>query len=385
MKPKILSLVPDRLEKPMGGLGIQYTHIHPYLQENFEVFTVCYPHLTPQFSFPNTKQIYPSFLPDPKEPGNPLIYNLAHQINYFTASLKFQRPDLIHAYDWPCYLVANHLAIYYGVPLVMSLSLSIRGQIQKNLKIVFDDKNFDGLTTQKTLEGLETGMLNCADIIVGVGSFYKDVYPEFRSKIRIIPNGINLDSWIPKSQVSIPLDNGINVLYIGRFAKMKGFDHLMNANIPDGINLIVAGSSEGGDLECVNLLQAKLDSKKKNLFFCGPLYGQKKIELMHSVEAVIMPSVHEPFGIVALEAFASGAILISSRLDGLGDFVNERNSMLVEPTPEGIEKSLENLLKLKEEEKLKLKIEGRKTCEIFTWKNAGEKMTEVYNELLKSR
>ena len=380
MKKRILSLIPDRLEKPMGGLGYQYLALHDELSSEFELHTICFPHLSSGFEFPNTKQIFPSFVPTNGGNINPLVFNLAHQINFFVTSLGMPKPDLVHAYDWPVYMPGGHLSNHFNVPLVCSLNLAIRGQIHRNLNIALDPTTKDGKTIQETLLEMETGFLRWSDKIITISKFYLNIFPEFSSKMSLVPNGIDLRKW--KSNNPNPKKKKNKIVYIGRFCEMKGVDKLLESNIPEGIELWIIGSPDGGDLLCNKLLDQKLQEGKKNMFYLGPKHGSEKIDVLNDADGVIMPSVHEPFGLVALEAMASNCVLLSSRRDGLSDFVNSENSIFVDPTVEGIEQGFLEFLNLSEERKDYFREQGRKTCQKYTWSSAGEKMAEVYRELL---
>ena len=45
------------------------------------------------------------------------------------------------------------------------------------------------------------------------------------------------------------------------------------------------------------------------------------MQLLHSADAAVLPSHYEPFGIVALEAAATGTPLVTSNVGGLGEAV----------------------------------------------------------------
>ena len=103
---------------------------------------------------------------------------------------------------------------------------------------------------------------------------------------------------------------------------------------------------------------------------------------MHSADAVIMPSKHEPFGIVALEALASKSILISSRKDGLGDFLNDENSLDCGCTLESINTTLYQFTQLTEEVKQKMIQNGIETCQQYKWDDIADQYYNVYTSLL---
>ena len=57
------------------------------------------------------------------------------------------------------------------------------------------------------------------------------------------------------------------------------------------------------------------------------------MQLLHTADAAVLPSHYEPFGIVALEAAATGIPLVTSNVGGLGEAVDQRADRHVVPTP----------------------------------------------------
>ena len=111
------------------------------------------------------------------------------------------------------------------------------------------------------------------------------------------------------------------VVYIGRFAVMKNIESLCKASIPEDIDLCFIGDDRGGEEFIYKQMMEKC--KEPNVHYLGYLRGQDKMDALKSADAVILPSKHEPFGIVGLEALASNCILISSFVDGITDYLTE--------------------------------------------------------------
>jgi glycosyltransferase involved in cell wall biosynthesis len=162
---------------------------------------------------------------------------------------------------------------------------------------------------------------------------------------------------------------------------MKSVDILLDAEIPEDVDLIFVGSYNGGDHHCVSKLE-KVLGQKPGLHYYGPAYGQDKVNLLHSADAVIMPSKHEPFGIVALEALASKNILIGSRVDGLGDFLNDYNSINCGLTAEEMSEAMYKFTQLTDSEKETMIENGIKTCEQYKWDEIADEYYEVYKSML---
>ena len=164
-------------------------------------------------------------------------------------------------------------------------------------------------------------------------------------------------------------------------SQMKGVFALCQARIPAEIDLIFIGKNEGGDKSTVDAVMEKVKNTS-NVHYIGPLFGQDKVDALRSADAIIMPSVHESFGIVALEALASESILLSSFVDGMRDFLTEEVAINCGTDAQSIEYALERLLNMSEEEKAQRRTKGLRVAEEYSWDKAAEKTKELYNSLI---
>ena len=67
--------------------------------------------------------------------------------------------------------------------------------------------------------------------------------------------------------------------------------------------------------------QARKHKVLKATTFVGHLDHEELCQLLHAADAAVLPSHYEPFGIVALEAAATGIPLVTSNVGGLGEAV----------------------------------------------------------------
>ena len=371
---KVLVIFPDSMSKPTGGLGVQFKNLYERLNKKIDFYIAGYP------DYENGIKNYVHVThPVPNVKHGTINTLLGHTV-YLAESLKFPKPDLVHAYDWTTYFAGVYLARIHNVPLLLTMQLSANALASSQIYNCDNINTTDGAWLHKAHVEMEWFGLENADQIISVSEGYSKYFTKFENKMTVIPNGIDLKSWNPKNKTTLPGKNKYKVVYIGRFALMKAVDILLEAEIPDNIDLIFVGSKSGGDDFCINKLQQALNNKKKNVYYYGPAYDQEKIDVLEAADAVIVPSRHEPFGIVALEALASKSILISSQVDGLGDFLNETNSIKCEISKEGIEKALNDFLLLTEEKKKEFIEKGLETCKKYNW----DDITEQYYQLYKS-
>lgn len=150
--------------------------------------------------------------------------------------------------------------------------------------------------------------------------------------ITIIPNGINLEQYRHKrtpGQASTP-----TVLYIGRLERRKGVKYLLRAfevfshDNPD-VQLIIAG--DGPDREKLELLAE--DLKLHNVKFLGFVSEDLKMQLLSEADIFCSPALFgESFGIVLLEAMATGTVTVAGNNSGYTDVMQDLGALsLVNP------------------------------------------------------
>lgn len=135
----------------------------------------------------------------------------------------------------------------------------------------------------------------------------------------LIKAGINterfekLDKQIAKKQLGFR-DDVVNVLFAGRFAAQKGIpfaiEALKDTKVPHAFRLI--GNTSG---------MPELVEQNPQCEFLGPKIPDELAVYMAASDILIMPSLYEPFGIVAIEAMAAGCCLIVTATGGLNEIV----------------------------------------------------------------
>jgi glycosyltransferase involved in cell wall biosynthesis len=197
----------------------------------------------------------------------------------------------------------------------------------------------------------------------------------------VIPNGISVAEFkqsYDASKHEIPY-----ILYLGRLREDKGADialrafSLLREQHPD-IRLKIAG--DGREKDSLQAMSAKLHVNRY-VDFLGSVRGSQKTELLRDALFLICPSRREAFGIVNLEAFASGRPVIASRV--IPDIVNDgEDGLLVEP--ENPAQLAERMKFLIENPALRKRMSGKaiQKAAQYDWHYIVQKYIAVYKSIL---
>jgi glycosyltransferase involved in cell wall biosynthesis len=149
-----------------------------------------------------------------------------------------------------------------------------------------------------------------------------------KQRIHIIPNMIKAE--LVKEAREITWHAPVVIGTMGRFVAKKGFDvfiKALSALKQNGVEFkaIIGGGGE----EEENLRKLAAEYKLENeLNFIG--WVQNKEEFFKSIDIFCLPSLHEPFGIVLLEAFANTKSVVTTNSEGPKEIAsNERDCLMV--------------------------------------------------------
>ena len=151
-----------------------------------------------------------------------------------------------------------------------------------------------------------------------------------------------------------PPEKSKSIVFVGKISKHKGPHLLLEAlqgwfsNHPDWKCVFVGGSKHGdyhfqSDYE--RAFRQQCSGLGAQVQVTGYLPNERVGEMMQQASVVVAPSVwQDPFPLVALEALASGAILLASKVGGLTDIVTGRGVVLSECTAASIKLELQRIV-----------------------------------------
>ena len=228
----------------------------------------------------------------------------------------------VHGHDW---LVANAsaaLASSLEVPYVTTVHATEHGRHQG-----WVDK-----PPQSHIHAVERWMAHRADAVITCSHYMRghvaDIFDIDEARITVIPNGIDPRDLRPvgdlealRAEFAAPQEQ--LVLLVGRLVYEKGFQLALDA-LPaviervGGVRFLVAGS---GTHEHELRAQAKLLGLDAHGSFLGWIGDDALHSLYRIADLCVVPSIYEPFGLVALEAMASGCPCIVADTGGLREVV----------------------------------------------------------------
>ena len=231
--------------------------------------------------------------------------------------------DLVHSHDWLVAAAAERIARRIGRPWLTTIHATEFGRHQG-----WVDKY-----PQSHIHASERTMARRADQVITCSRYMRShvasVFGIAASKVTVIPNGIDPRDLEPvvgdlaglRAKYAEPEER--LVLLVGRLVYEKGFHLALDALAPvikrsGNVRFVVAGtgSAEG---------ELKRQARRLGLRGHGTFLGWVGDDMLHSLyrvaEIAIVPSLYEPFGIVALEAMASGCLCIVADTGGLREVV----------------------------------------------------------------
>ncbi|MGF9916279.1 1,4-alpha-glucan branching protein domain-containing protein [Paenibacillus ehimensis] len=232
------------------------------------------------------------------------------------------RIDLLHAHDWMVYHTARELKMSYGLPLVCTIHATEWGRNHGRLNTDLSNR----------IHGLEWRLTYDSErVFVCSHAMKREVQDLFRQpddKMLVFPNGVKLEEPVEgpaDSQEEAKRRFGVQgqrvLVFVGRLVFEKGVQTLLHAmpsilsGAPDTV-LFVGGS---GPME--DELKRQAAHLGDRVRFTGFIDDGTKSALYRAADVCVIPSLYEPFGIVALEAMKHECPVVLSDTGGLAELV----------------------------------------------------------------
>ena len=298
--------------------------------------------------------------------------------------------DLVHGHDWLVAAACDHLARRFGAPLVTTIHATEHGRHQG-----WVDKH-----PQSYIHGVERWISNRSDRVIACSSYMReqiaDIFDVPESRVAVIPNGIDPGDLPAADEAELTRLRGEFaapderlVLLIGRLVYEKGFQIALEAmpelieRVP-GTRFLVAGSG-------THELELKKQAADLGLNGHGTFLGWIGDDVLHQLyriaDVCVVPSLYEPFGLVALEAMASDCPCIVADTGGLREVVPDDRQVGLRFRSRDPEALAEVAGRVLSDEELRADLisEAREHVLDFDWLDVAGQTAEVYEALLGQR
>ena len=219
-----------------------------------------------------------------------------------------------------------------------------------------------------------------------------DVFGVPRGRVVAIPNGIDPSDLVPLADLPrsrFAADDEKLVLLVGRLVYEKGF-HLALDALPGllrrvgKVRFLVAGSGTAEAELKQQVATLGLDDHVTFIGWCGD-------DVLHSLYRIadlcLVPSIYEPFGLVALEAMASGCPCIVADTGGLREVVPRGRRVGLRFRASSV-RSLERMaFDLLTDDSLRDRLVAEASEHVlrFDWADVARQTAGVYSSLVRSR
>ncbi len=230
--------------------------------------------------------------------------------------------DVIHAHDWLVTHAAVTLREHLGLPLVATIHATEAGRHQGWLP---DEMNRCIHSVEWWLAHEACRLIVCSGYMKWEVSRLLELSP---GRVEVIPNGVDDRVWqatpgeVAAARTRFAGDGPL-IGYAGRLVYEKGVQHLVSAlprlreRHPD-LRVVIAGD---GPYRAELQSEAHRLELDRSVSFAGFLTESELPAVLGATNATVVPSLYEPFGMVALEAAAAGAPLAVAATGGLAEIV----------------------------------------------------------------
>lgn len=296
--------------------------------------------------------------------------------------------DLVHSHDWLVAAAARRLARRWRVPWLVTVHATEYGRHQ----------GWVHKHPQSHIHGVERRMVRGADRVITCSAYMREhvagAFGIAARRVTVIPNGIDPTDLqpvadLPRLRARFAAPDEKLVLLVGRLVYEKGF-HLALEAMPalieriGGVRFLVAGT---GTAES----ELKAQARKLGLSRHGTFIGWTGDDVLHSLYRIadlcVVPSIYEPFGLVALEAMASGCPTIVADTGGLREVVPAGQKVGLRFRARDSSSLTRMAEKLLADDALRdrLVAQAREHVLQFDWADVARQTAAVYDELRGAR
>ena len=315
-----------------------------------------------------------------------LAWVLGMQTGMIRAAAGADSFDVIHAHDWVTAHAGIALRDVLGArALVATIHATEAGRHQGWLPGPLSD----------AIHSIEHWLVHESDGVITCSSHMREevmqLFATPADHVSVIANGIDVQRWCAQPDHTahareVHARTGPLLVFVGRLEWEKGAHTLIDAlprlrrRIP-GVRAVIAGRGGHADE-----LQRQVRARRLGsvVDFVGWLPEPELHGLVAAADALVVPSLYEPFGMVALEGAALGAPLVVARTGGLAEFVDDgATGRVFEPGDvESLADAVTEAIRDQEGSRHMAEAAHRKAQESYGWPLIAEQTDEAYARAL---
>ncbi len=199
---------------------------------------------------------------------------------------------------------------------------------------------------------------------------------QYLSKIEIISNGVD-DFWLDNIDLKNDYNKHKKLLFVGRFDTNKNVEKVIKSliiikrEIPE-IQLNLVGGGGGKE----NVIKKMVDDNSDWINYLGYVYDkQKLLEIYRQNNYFVMPSIHETFGLVYIEALSQGLPILYTKNQGVDGLFDEKVGVASFTDQSSVQESLKKMLVCEEFFIDKINFEQ------FRWKNIAKRYEDLLHRV----
>ena len=293
--------------------------------------------------------------------------------------------DVFHAHDWLVATAGIGLKHVFRKPLLVTMHST---EIGRRDGIHTATERMIG-ETEAWLTYEAWKVICCSQYMV---SHVKWAFGLPDDKLVMVPNGVNTqvyenvqgqDCRTFRGKFALPEEK--LVLFVGRLVYEKGAHVLINAipKIIAGINakFVIVGSGYMKD-QLLNIVKSM--GLEHKVLFAGFVDDETLLRLQSCADVSVVPSLFEPFGIVALEAMAAKSAVVVSDTGGLAEIVDhDVTGVKVYPNnPESLAWGVTKVLTNKTYRNMLRQNAYKEIREKYDWEQIAEQTSQIYESVL---
>jgi glycogen synthase len=292
--------------------------------------------------------------------------------------------DVFHAHDW---LVANAgigLKHVFRKPLLVTMhstEIGRRDGLHNNTEKMIHE-------TEAWLNYEAWKVICCSDYMI---SHVKWAFGLPNDKLVMVPNGVNTHVYeeirndLKSFRSEYALTDEKIVLYVGRLVYEKGIHILINAvpKILQRVNakFLIVGSGYMKE-QLLNIVRSM--GLEHKVLFEGFVDDKTLLKIQKCADVSVVPSLFEPFGIVALEAMAAKSPVVASDTGGLSEII-EHDLTGVKVYPNNPESLAWGISKVLTDDDYRIRIRDnafRRVQERYDWEKIAQQTKRIYEGVI---